>query len=102
MIVASEEVLKPAHVRPVEEENERDVAYDAFVHDAGHDSANLDALGEPLHAELIPAPAAMVSDKVRGGVVQQGVLLCQDLLFLLEGSDDRLASHCLVEVAVNG
>ena len=78
MIVASEEVLKPAHVRPVEEENERDVAYDAFVHDAGHDSANLDALGEPLHAELIPVPAAVMSDEVRGGFIQESVLLCHD------------------------
>jgi hypothetical protein len=64
VIVAAKEVLKPAHVRPVYEEDESDIADDSFVDDDGQDGADLDAFSDPLHAELVPAPAAVMSNEV--------------------------------------
>ena len=61
----------------------------------------MDPLYEPDHAQLIPIPAAVVSDKVCCRLVQHLVLLVNDLLLLLEGTNDRFTAHALMEVAVD-
>lgn len=78
VVVAAEEVLKPAHVRPVDEEDESDIADDSFVDDDDHDGTDLDAFSDPLHAELVPVPAAVMSDEVDSRKVEKRILLSHD------------------------
>ena len=43
----------------------------------------------------------MLDNVCNESLVKKAVLFCCDSLLLLEGTDDALASHCLVEVAVD-
>jgi len=88
VIVAAKKVLEPSHIRPVEKKDEGNIADDSLVHDDDHNGQNLNALGDPLHAELIPVPAAVMGNEVSSSEVKKLVLLGHDSLFLLEGADD--------------
>ena len=99
---AAHDVHEPVHISgPPVEHNEGDLVVVHPVLSNQDQSHNVEHIGSVEHAEIVPAPAAMVSDEVRCGLVEKLVLLLHDGLLLAEGTDHSRAAHTLIEVAVD-
>ena len=59
----------------------------------------MEDLDRVIHAIVVPAPAAYVSDKVNGSFDDDLVLLLHDGLFLAKCADHSRSAHGLIEVA---
>lgn len=102
-VKAAEEVHQPAHVSgPSEEQNESDRVSGRSVLGDQKDCDDVEQLGSVEHAQVIPAPATMMCNKMGGGLVEKHMLLCHDCLFLTERANHCRASHALVEIGVDG
>ena len=54
-----------------------------------------------VHAQIEPAPDAVMADEVQGRFVKHLILLLHNTFFLTKGADSACASHTLVEIRVN-
>ena len=70
-VQASEKVHNPRHIhRPVEKHNKSHITDHSSVHEADVDSDEGENFGDDEHADVIPAPAAMMSNEVSCGIIE--------------------------------
>ena len=98
-IEASEETREPSkRYGLVKEETKSDVADFAFVEDAQYDCRERDNLTSVGHAQVKPAPAAMVGNEMCCDLVDHLVLTSKDMLLLTEGTNDIRTSDRFLHV----
>ena len=98
----AKELRQPAHFRPVDQQDERDIADDALVGDADKDTVCLYEPHHADHANLVPVPRANATKHLRHRFVHHVILLSHDCGLLLVGANYGLAAHGLVEKAEDG
>ena len=99
VIDAREEVHEPVHVvGPRVEEGQAQSLDSASVLGNDEDAENSEHVGDGVEASGVPVPAAVVGDEVDGSLVEEMMLLLENSILLAIGSDDRGASHGLMEV----
>ena len=76
----------------VEEEAEGSVADFALVLDAKESGAKRNELAQVSHSQVEPDPAAVVGNEVSCDLVNHGVLVILNVLFLLKSADDLRSS----------
>ena len=76
----------------VEEEAEGSVVDFTFVDDAKESGAKRNELAQVIHTQVEPDPAAVVGNEVSCDLVDHGVLVILNVLFLLESADDLRSS----------
>ena len=75
-VYAGKEVYDPAHVNcPIEKKDEGDGVHSCPILDYHCEGQYVYQLACVLHAEVVPAPAAMLGDEVNRRFVQKKVLL---------------------------
>ena len=93
---------KPAHIGgPVEEKYKANCAHGRSALGNQDDGKNREKLSCIVHAQVVPAPAAVMCNELGCCLVEQHVLLVHDVFFLAEGSDYGCASHAFIEVGVD-
>ena len=98
-IKASEETREPSkRYGLVKEETKGDVADFAFVEYAQYDCRERYDLTSVGHAQVKPAPAAMVSNEMCCDIVDHLVLTSKDMLLLTEGTNDIRTSDRFLHV----
>ena len=101
-VKAVEEILHESHLLAVVEGNNDCGAGDrSLVPGAKKDHQNGEYCRQVEHAKVEPGIAAVLDNECNEGLVKKAVLFSCDCLLLLEGADDALSSHRLVEVTVD-
>ena len=100
---ASNNVHNPVHVLgPVVEKQQGDGISMATIFNDQNESKKEEKIAGIHHADVVPAPTAVMSNELESSLVHHFVLLFHDMILLTEGTNNSGSTHAFVEVTVDG